>query len=90
MKICTNCKKEKEYSEFYVDSYQSDGFKTFCKQCDNMYSKAYYQKVKDNLSEKQKEKRRLAYKKWKRNNYEKYLALQKMYRDNRLKDNKVV
>lgn len=88
MKTCTNCEKQKEYSEFYKDDYQIDGFKTFCKECDNAYSKAYYQKVKNNLTDKQKKRRANSYKRWKEKNYEKYLELQRNYREKRKAANK--
>lgn len=83
MKTCSRCDQNKDYSEFYPDSYQIDGFKTFCIQCDNEQSRLYYRKVKQNLSESQKKKRKDNYDNWKRENYEKYLEMQKKYREAR-------
>jgi hypothetical protein len=65
MKTCNKCKQEKDLGEFYPDSYQSDGLKTFCKACDNAQSRAYWQKVKSKLTKSQKQARRDAYKRWK-------------------------
>ena len=33
MKKCTNCKKEKDLSEFYTDKKSKDGFRYNCKSC---------------------------------------------------------
>lgn len=33
MKTCYQCKSDKEYSEFYVDKYTKDGYKSCCKNC---------------------------------------------------------
>ncbi len=37
-KICTKCNKEKDISEFYIDSYQKNGFRPDCKLCKNIPS----------------------------------------------------
>lgn len=52
MKKCNRCEIEKEYSEFYKDSYKKDGLKTICKEC----YKEDWQNNKDikNLKEKER------------------------------------
>lgn len=42
MKVCTKCKINKEYSEYYVSKY-SDGYKAECKACNSLRKKAQYQ-----------------------------------------------
>lgn len=75
MRICSKCLLEKEESEFYKDDYGSDGLKRICKSCDNANSKAYYRKIKNKLTQKQKMARKLAYQKWKLNNPDRYKEL---------------
>lgn len=36
MKICTKCKIEKFYNNFYKDKYNKDGYKSYCKECSNL------------------------------------------------------
>lgn len=65
MKVCNKCGGEKEDKDFYPDSWQSDGRKTFCIACDNEQSRLYWKKVKDFLTEEQKNKKREAWRRWK-------------------------
>ncbi len=83
MKLCNKCKVEKNESDFYKDQYQSDGLKTICIACDNEQSRLYYQKVKNKFTKKKKKIRYENYKRWLAKNKEKYLLLQKLYREKR-------
>lgn len=65
MKICNKCKQKKELFEFYEDPYQNDGVKTFCIECDNAQSKAYWQRIRGSLTEAQKQARKDAKERWK-------------------------
>jgi hypothetical protein len=65
MKICTKCKEEKEYSEFYKNKKAKDGYRIYCKSCEKKY-------VEDN-----KEVILKRLKLWREENIE----LQKEYRD---------
>jgi hypothetical protein len=64
MKKCSKCKIEKEFSEFYKNKYNKDGYQFLCKSCKSISDKVYlensnynidyYLKNKEELSEKQK------------------------------------
>jgi hypothetical protein len=64
MKKCSKCKIEKEFSEFYKNKYNKDGYQFLCKNCKSISDKVYlensnynidyYLKNKEELSEKQK------------------------------------
>ncbi len=43
-KICTECKQEKELSEFYLDSRYKNRYRTKCKDCMQEKGKKYYNK----------------------------------------------
>ena len=49
MKTCSNCKKEKSYSEFHAKAESSDGHSSWCKDCRKHYSDETYPKkrIKD-------------------------------------------
>ena len=47
MKICTGCKQEKEYTEFYKNKRMKDGYASRCKVCDDIGNKATRYKDKD-------------------------------------------
>ena len=49
MKTCSNCKKEKLYSEFHAKAESSDGHSSWCKDCRKHYSDKTYPKkrIKD-------------------------------------------
>ena len=42
-KLCRNCKKVKNLSEFHIDKLRKDGLCYSCKECKNLFSKIYYQ-----------------------------------------------
>ena len=50
MKTCSNCKKEKSYSEFHAKAESSDGHSSWCKDCREKWQKIIYpkKKIKDN------------------------------------------
>lgn len=41
-KVCTNCKQEKDESEFYNHPFAKDGKQTQCKKCNARYSAPDY------------------------------------------------
>lgn len=43
VKICSSCKKEKDFSEFYVDSKHKTGRSSRCKLCAKYFSKKWYE-----------------------------------------------
>ncbi len=53
-KICSECKEEKDFSEFSKDKRNKDGFVSKCKQCVKKYSKIYYEKNKVRIIERQR------------------------------------
>jgi hypothetical protein len=63
MKICSICKKEKDYSEFYKNKSKKDGYTFDCKLC----RKEYFCKSK-NIREQYLEKNKLRIKEWRKNN----------------------
>ena len=46
MKTCSNCKKEKPYSEFHAKAESSDGHSSWCKKCRENWQKIIYPKKK--------------------------------------------
>ncbi len=92
MKVCTKCKLEKEFSEFYKRENSKDGYRNECKDCykknSKEYSKEYHSKNRDirlknqkiyylNNKEKILEKTILYY----YNNREKMLKCSKKYKE---------
>ena len=71
MKSCCRCKISKEYSEFYKDKKNKDGYYSSCKTCKKEYEKEY------SKTDKYKEKIRKI--RWKEQNiditYEQYLKM---------------
>jgi len=47
MKICSRCKLEKNLSDFNKNKARSDGYNTFCKDCNKNYQKQHYLLNKD-------------------------------------------
>lgn len=76
MKICTKCKKEKLFGEFFKDKNKKDGYRSQCKDCHKAYylrpdiKKKYWErrKIYNNLPE-VKEKRLVYKKKWRKEFY---------------------
>ena len=46
MKICTNCQKQKLFSQFHADKSRRDGYRNRCKECVSLYMKDYYEQDK--------------------------------------------
>ena len=63
MKICSICKKEKDYSEFYKNKSKKDGYTFDCKLC----RKEYFYKSKT-IREQYFEKNKIRIKEWRKNN----------------------
>ena len=42
MKVCTQCNREKEYSQFSKDKQKKDGYCSHCKDCRRNYENKYY------------------------------------------------
>jgi hypothetical protein len=49
-KICSKCKINKPLYEFSLGK-NKDGYKSWCKECVNLYSRKYYEKNKEKISE---------------------------------------
>ena len=49
MKICTKCKEEKSLGDFRKQSSTKDGLKYYCKECDDITAKKYYEKNKKKI-----------------------------------------
>lgn len=77
MKICSKCKLEKPYSEFYVRKDRPCGYVSSCKSCQSLKNKDYHKK-----NAKKRIENTL---KWKENNLEKY----KNYVSSRKDENRV-
>lgn len=79
-KICSKCEVEKEVCSFNIDKHKSTGYRSECKSCQKLYSKAYREKTilhrkkyyEDNI-EKIKE--------WRELNREKIYKQRKEYRE---------
>ena len=52
MKLCKKCNIEKNLNEFHKDKYAKNGYKSFCKICENLRKKEFYIKNKDKLKKK--------------------------------------
>jgi len=66
MKICSTCKKEKDYSEFFKNSNQGDGYGVRCRGCCREYRLKSYPENKDKI--------RAQISKWKEENPDKVNA----------------
>ena len=51
MKVCTNCKDKKNYSEFNKNKRNKDGRATECRECTKLYGKKYRKEHKHKLLE---------------------------------------
>jgi 5-methylcytosine-specific restriction endonuclease McrA len=49
MKICKKCNKTKSLDEFYGNATRPDGLQSYCKECSNSASAAYYVANRDKL-----------------------------------------
>jgi len=47
-KLCTNCQKTKNFSEFFRDKSHKDGFSSWCKPCKNLQMQEFF-RTKDGL-----------------------------------------
>lgn len=84
MKICAKCKKNKSLNEFNKYVRSSDGRQSYCRDCASNLSKEYNKKNKDilavkrtnwrNSNKENRAKDRIAAKKWRENNPERYKA----------------
>ena len=82
MKTCSKCKIEKELSDFYKKKASKDGFRSECKECNNIASKKYkinyYHRNKDKIS---KEKNKDYIKKYRELNKNHIRIINKRYRE---------
>jgi hypothetical protein len=51
MKICSNCKIKKEFSEFHKASSAKDGYNYYCKLCNNLHAKKYKENHPDRVKD---------------------------------------
>jgi hypothetical protein len=57
MKICETCKQNKPFSDFNKNKAKKDGYGTKCRACMKIYRKEYYEKNKDFVMKKVKERK---------------------------------
>ena len=86
LKVCTECKEEKEISNFHIKKSSSDGHKSKCKKCISVLSKEYYLDNKNNILKKcktyknnNKEKCKISRKTYYNNNKEKCKEVDRLY-----------
>ena len=85
MKVCTKCKVEKDFDEFYKNARLKDGLKSQCKDCDRKYhekNKERIAKRKKEYNQKNREKVMEYGRKYRENNKEKIMIYQKKYIQN--------
>ncbi|MDE2425794.1 MAG: hypothetical protein KGO96_07795 [Elusimicrobia bacterium] len=46
-KICATCKKEKDFSEFYINVTKKSGYQDSCKKCKSEYNRQHYKNNKE-------------------------------------------
>ena len=87
MKICTRCKEEKKFSQFYKNSTTKDGFRPHCKACVSAHQKKYKEKnpekvraSKRKYREDNRESIRAKQRKFDEKNREKILARKRKYK----------
>lgn len=56
MLVCTQCKKEKSFSEFSERPRQKSGYRSACKECTNMMNRKSYQNTKYRTMEDRKKR----------------------------------
>lgn len=56
LKRCSGCKFEKDINEFFTSSIQSDGFQSYCKECNRISSKKWYRQSDKNKQSNQSRK----------------------------------
>lgn len=71
MKICTKCKEEKSLGHFRKQSSTKDGLKYYCKECDDITAKRYYEENKKKIIGKVTE--------WQKDNPDKVRSYKKSY-----------
>ena len=90
MKVCSKCKVEKKFSEFYRDKCSSNRYHSSCKECDKQYLKEYRKNNKETANKyakqyrldnksKVKEQNKL----YQSDNKEKINLQRRIYRNNR-------
>ena len=84
MKICTKCKKEKSYEDFYIKTNSKDGRNSWCKLCTKENGRKDYQEKKELYLQRAKknynqQERRLYMIEYKEQNYDKIRTYQNTY-----------
>jgi len=74
MKICTKCKQEKSYSNFWRAKWSKDGFNTVCITCGKLQQKSWRDANKDKYLE--------YHRNWREKNREEYRERWNTYRKN--------
>ena len=86
MKKCTNCKVDKEITEFSKDKRRKDGMRSVCKLCQKEYRKKNKDKIKEYHKEHykaNKDKRKERQKEYRKKNKDKINKSSKEYQKNR-------
>jgi len=92
-KICSRCKEEKEFSEFYKNKRSKDGYKSYCKECARkeylskqehyiQKSRLYYETNKEEISIKTKVYKEINKEKYKELHRQLYLKNKDKYKEN--------
>lgn len=89
-KVCTNCKKRKNLSEFYKVRKNETKVRSICKKCSDIYNKHYVLNNKENIQQykrlwgkKNKDAKRAYDKIWRKQNKKRLLKLKKEYHQKR-------
>lgn len=57
MKICSKCRKEKQYTDFHKDASRLDGYHYYCKSCNKEHRQTdHYKKLKSNTDRRYRNK----------------------------------
>ena len=85
MKVCSVCKVEKDFGEFYKNARRKDGLKSQCKDCEKKYlqkNKERIAKQKNEYNQKNKEKILEWQRKYRKNNRERITVYKRKYLQN--------
>jgi hypothetical protein len=72
-KVCSKCRKEKPFSEFNSSKTGTYGLNGYCRICDSLNKKKYYQQNKEHCDQKTKE--------WSKKNPERRAVIQRRHKD---------
>lgn len=85
-KRCTKCQQEKSTSEFNKDSQKKDGLRSYCRECQQIYSRLYLDKNPDKNKQYYK-KNREALIQYQHNNRDRFAEKRRQWRKSQLSKN---